>query len=683
MKRTKKIYPGGPPLIHVLGAGTPHSLRIKIYAGCLIGLFAVLSGSFAGYGGIPAAGAYIAENDVIQGKIKREVSGWAEFKASYESCIKAIEGGGGPQTLELKGTIQIPENFEFNPTTRQLTVNAGQFGFEIAGGAKVTVNNPELLIYGSRTPSQAGRAAAQEPDALIRVMDGGMLELNKGQFEAGNTAVLFVSETGKLMMQGDDRGELMLKCSSEGQKQPEAAIISHSLSLLELKNMTLETQRMNLEVQSAGNILVKGCHITAKSTSSKEIIKSQNGTVTAEGSTIEPPLEGSTKPSKGDITSIGRSEPSFMIGNIKKEQAVAQLPKEITVLVTEPSKAVVSMTFPVEWDTKTLPLIIDPGQGFLLNGRISDAAMNAAQITNLSSLKPSLNLIMIKPGAIDNLYGKAAVKNEFETEVELLFQCPNGNPKIYLDYSTDNQIWKTYGTDTDLWGAVIAPNGGQINPELIKANGEISMTLSLEIPKEKAVRGFWVRLRLEGSDHNGTSNACKFQPKVKAQGNSGSDTFWNEGYVQGGGTADENPVVRENAESEPESSVPESQEESSGSAGRSTKKGNGNQGGETDESDKPDDGNKDDGLNNDNGDSGSSGGGWSSSVSYRGRGRRGRSGGGGEMEDLPKQFPWIAAGIMVTVIVSGAAGTAVLCRRKKRKKEKEEEMWGLNEEEKK
>lgn len=227
--------------------------------------------------------------------------------------------------------------------------------------------------------------------------------------------------------------------------------------------------------------------------------------------------ESGTESSAGTqrIVSIEKPYPCFINGSIKRDELAGRLPSQVNIAVENPMGQLVERKAAVEWNLKNIPSIVDVSKAFVINGTVNDSLLEAEGITG-GSRSVSVNVITASVGPVTTLRGKARIVTDLETEVELNLICPESADGFYIEYSTDRQEWKTFKNGADLWPELTNSDTKKIPPADIKANGEISMTYRLEIMRSKAVSGFWVRIRLEGSDHEGTSNECFFQPKDKS-----------------------------------------------------------------------------------------------------------------------------------------------------------------------
>lgn len=245
--------------------------------------------------------------------------------------------------------------------------------------------------------------------------------------------------------------------------------------------------------------------------------------------TLDPP---DPTAERWSITKIEKPYPCFVNGTIRKEDLLGRLPLNVTVTVEKPVGQFQTKSASVEWNTKNIPSMIDVGKAFTINGTVVDSALEAEGITG-GNHSVSILVITAPSGAISTLRGKARIVTDLETEVELYLICPETATGFYIEYSTDQQEWKAFRNGANLWPELTDPDTNKIRPGDIKNNGEITMTYRLEILRSKAAAGFWVRVRLEGSEHEGTSNVCHFKPADK----SGVST-WKPGMDSGSGSGD-------------------------------------------------------------------------------------------------------------------------------------------------
>lgn len=249
-------------------------------------------------------------------------------------------------------------------------------------------------------------------------------------------------------------------------------------------------------------------------------------------SSVDPSDPSDPVGGKWSITSIEKPYPCFVNGTIKREDLSGRLPGTVAVTVERPAGQTEKREAAVEWNMKNIPSVVDVGKAFVINGTVSDPDLEADGITG-GNHGVSINVITAPAGPISTLRGKARIVTDLETELELYLICPESATGFFIEYSTDHQEWKAYRNGTDLWPELADPETKKIPPANIKANGEIKMSYRLEITRAKAAAGFWVRVRLEGSDHEGTSNECYFTPKDK----SGESTWKPGGTASGGGMA--------------------------------------------------------------------------------------------------------------------------------------------------
>lgn len=246
---------------------------------------------------------------------------------------------------------------------------------------------------------------------------------------------------------------------------------------------------------------------------------------------------GSTDPTdattgKWSITKVEKPYPCFVNGTIRKEDLLSRLPQTVTVTVEKPVGQFQTRNASVEWNTKSLPSMIDVGKAFVINGTVADSTLEAEGITG-GNHAVSIHVITAPSGSISTLRGKARIVTDLETEVELYLICPETASGFYIEYSTDQQEWKSFRNGANLWPELADPDTNRIRPEDIRTNGEITMTYRLEILRSKAAGGFWLRVRLEGSEHEGTSNVCYFKPADKS-----GESAWKPGSDSGSGFGD-------------------------------------------------------------------------------------------------------------------------------------------------
>lgn len=242
-------------------------------------------------------------------------------------------------------------------------------------------------------------------------------------------------------------------------------------------------------------------------------------------STGAPDSTDSSDPSieRWSITKIDKPDPCFVDGTIRKEDLLGRLPASVSVTVEKPAGQFQNQSAAVEWNTKNIPSVIDVDKAFTINGTVADSGLESEGITG-GNRTVSILVITAPSGPVSTLRGKARIVTDLETEVELYLICPETATGFYIEYSTDHQEWKAFRNGANLWPELADPDTNRIRPENIKANGEINMTHRLEILRSKASAGFWVRIRLEGSVHEGLSNECYFKPADKS-----GESIWKPG----------------------------------------------------------------------------------------------------------------------------------------------------------